>query len=83
MTTLATLINNFAAEGYVFADSGNGAGFGERGSYVRYDAEAAAVYGTVEMTGLDEPHTAEDGTLCHHASAWIDGPNGYRFRLFF
>lgn len=83
MITLASLINEFSVEGFVFADAGNGSGFGEKGRFVSYDDEAAGAYGATEMIELAEPHISDEGAACHYASEWIDGQNGYRFRIFF
>lgn len=83
MTTLKTLVDQFGATAFVFADAGNGTGFGAAGRLVDWDDATAAEYGQIEMQALDAPHHSDDGAECNFASDWQDGAAGYRFRVFF
>jgi hypothetical protein len=81
-TTLAQLVALYGANAYVFCDAGNGCAFGEAGQAIDYDASAAEKYGQIDMTET-APHKAADGTGCNFASAWIEGDNGYRYKIRF
>lgn len=81
--TLATLISDHDASAFVMADDGNGSGWPKDGSQANYDDAAAEAFGHIEMERLLVPHFSDDGQECLYASQWIDGKNGYRFRIYF
>jgi hypothetical protein len=86
MKTLKQLREEFDSGCFVYADAGNGCGFGEQGRVLIYDVITAEVYGDTEMTELDAVHVSDDGVKCHYASDWIidgDGDNPYRYRIYF
>jgi hypothetical protein len=86
LTTLANLISEFDANAFIFADAGNGCGFGEAGQALDYDEAAAKAHGDVELTKLDAPITSNDGYEVNYASDWIvtgEGSNPYRYRIMF
>lgn len=81
MPTLANLVENFDSNAFVFADAGNGAGFGEDGQAIDYDQTAAEHYGHIDLMELETPING-----CNFASDWIvtgEGTNPYRFRIMF
>lgn len=67
-----------------FGDRGNGCAWGERGTVMTYDDDADGRYGNVEMVAC-EPIIADDGSATEfvYKSRWIDGQNGYQFRVMF
>jgi hypothetical protein len=85
MAKLKELIAEYDANAFVFADRGNGSGFGAEGQASDYDDDAAAQYGDVELAELAEPVTSNDGMECHYASEWFasDGWPGHEWRLLF
>ena len=84
MATLRTLIEEFGANGCVREDRGNGCA---GPVWVREDD-----LGDTEMTLIDVAEyrdavaaykTIMQAEMPFYASAWIDGGNGYEFRLIF
>ena len=66
-----------------YADRGNGSSFGENGQVLHYCEGAAAQYGDIPLTAC-QPIKAEDGrSEFVYASDWIDGRDGYQFRVMF
>ena len=82
---LHDLIVQYQANGFVFADTGNGCGFGELGQFVDWDDKTATAYGNIELVLLDAPITSEDGIVCTYASEWIEAGKGgnYQYRILF
>jgi hypothetical protein len=89
--TKSLKLNDLIAETYTaddtkyfgFADRGNGCGFGEAGQTVTYDDNCAREYGDIILTACS-PIIGEDGRSEYvYASDWIDGQNGYQFRVLF
>lgn len=71
------------AKFFGFADRGNGSAFGDQGQLLAYDANADSAYGDIEMVAC-APIASEDGrTEFVFKSRWIDGANGYQFRVTF
>lgn len=83
MTKLADLINDFGANAFIYADKGNGCAFGEAGQAIEYDDDAAEKYGKIVMTALETPELSDDGVEATYSSEWIDGDNGYSFKVKF
>ena len=81
-TTLAQLVAEYDANGFFYMDSGNGSAWGEAGEMMDYDDDAAAQYGHIEMTEISG-HKAGNGQDLEWISDWIEGENGYRFRVGF
>jgi hypothetical protein len=63
----------------IYADAGNGCGFGENGRAVEYDP----AWGALVMHAIPFGTKSDDGLECTVASDWQDGDNGYRFRILF
>lgn len=82
-TTLKDLIAKYAADGFFFMDRGNGCAWGEAGEIMGYDADTAEWYGDVELHPVTEPHIAGNGQAVEFLSDWIDGQNGYSYRIGF
>lgn len=86
MANVKTLVEEAGANGFIFADDGNGAGFGKEGQFMDWDQEQEDKYGDIEMSPLPAPHTSADGVECIYASDWVvsgNGDNPYRYRVLF
>jgi hypothetical protein len=84
-TTLASLILDYDADWFVYADNGNGAGFPLKGQALNAESASKDLL-SLPMHRLDSPHISEDGVECHYGSKWIvrgKGDNPYRFRVYF
>ena len=86
MATLNELMKEYGGAAFVYADAGNGCGFGEDGQALPYTMDMERMYGAIQLAELSEPHISDDGIECKFASDWItvrEGDNPYRVRLFF
>jgi hypothetical protein len=89
MKTLAELMAEYGADGYVLADKGNGSAFGLDGQSVRVDLEDLDLedlepkLGRIKMRELAKPHISGDGVECHFASKWQVSADGYKYRFYF
>lgn len=86
MDTLKELVMQYGANGFVFADAGNGCGFGEEGQFVSWDERTAEEYGDIELSPISKPHYSIDKVECNYASDWIgmgEGDNPYRYKIYF
>jgi hypothetical protein len=84
-TTLASLILDYDADWFVYADNGNGAGFPLRGQAQRTESASSALL-SLPMHKLKTPHISEDGVECCYGSKWVvmgTGDNPYRYRVYF
>ncbi len=84
MKTLAELMAEYGADGYVLADKGNGSAFGLAGEWVRVDLDdLEPKLGRIQMHDLAKPHISGGGVECHFASKWQVSQNGYKYRIYF
>lgn len=88
MTTLKELVDQYGANGFVYADRGNGSASVDEGEFSGWDEDAETEYGGVEMMPLDKKHISADGVECRFASEWMQSydKNGfltnYEYRIF-
>lgn len=81
---LRELIQKNGAKGFVFADTGNGSSFGEKGRFTEWSEFTDSQYGDIELQQLSAPVQSDDGISCNHASDWVvleQGSDPYRYKI--